>query len=181
MHVRYNTPFTRNGQEFFEAIINIWPPIIRDRKREKIQLMLALLMRARSAAAADKNLVIEAARMVVPKSYDPLFHMLEDRDTFTRTLLDPFRDMQAYDRIPVKVRRWKRTRRSTRRTRAANKSIIAFCASPRKNGNTDLLIEEALRGARDAGAQTEKIMLHNASLGYCIGCRKCKEPGFKKI
>jgi multimeric flavodoxin WrbA len=44
-----------------------------------------------------------------------------------------------------------------------------------------LLIDEALRGAADAGATIEKIMLHKITMGYCIGCRKCKEPGYEKI
>jgi multimeric flavodoxin WrbA len=37
--------------------------------------------------------------------------------------------------------------------------VVALNASPRKSGNTDLLIEEFLRGAAEAGAECEKIYL----------------------
>ena len=34
------------------------------------------------------------------------------------------------------------------------KKIVAFMGSPRKNGNTATLINEVIRGAQDAGAET---------------------------
>jgi multimeric flavodoxin WrbA len=37
--------------------------------------------------------------------------------------------------------------------------VVALNASPRKGGNTDLLIDEFLRGAKEAGAECEKIYL----------------------
>lgn len=176
-----NILFDRIGQEVFEKILAIWPPILRDIKRERILSRLALLMAARKIRSADQGLVIEATRMVVPKSYDPLFHMLEDMDKFKKTMLDTFVDIKAYNKIPVRVRRWKHTPRKRMRPSAGSSKVVAFCASPRKRGNTDLLIEEALRGARELGAVTEKIMLNAIAMDYCIGCRKCKEPGYDKI
>lgn len=173
--------FTTDGQEVFDKIISIWPPIIRGRRKEKILYFLSLLMQARSIKTADQELVIEATRQVVPKSYDPLFHMIEDMDTFVRKMLDPFKNKQAYYKMPVRVKRWKKISRKKAGKGAKPPKVVAFCASPRKNGNTDLLIEEALKGAADAGARTEKINLHRIKMGYCIGCRKCKDPGYEKI
>jgi len=41
------------------------------------------------------------------------------------------------------------------------------------------LIDEALRGAKDAGAASiEKIILQKIKLNFCIGCCKCQEPGW---
>ncbi len=181
MKIVNNIPFGPDGQEVFEKIIAIWPPIIRDRKKEKIIYILSLLMQTRKLKTVDKNLVIEATRLVVPKSYDPIFHMIEDMDMFVKKMLDPFKDIKAYNKIPVQVKRWQRPPRKKTATSTTQKQVIAFCASPRKNGNTDLLIEEALKGAEAAGAQTEKIMLNRINMEYCIGCRKCKEPGFEQI
>jgi hypothetical protein len=84
---------------------------------------------------------------------------MEDMNKFKRLTLDPFDDLKAYSDLPIKVKRWKTTRRKKSLTISKQKKITAFCASPRKGGNTDILIDEALRGLRDAGAQTEKIML----------------------
>ena len=167
--------------EMFEKIAAIWPPIIRQRKKDKILLMLFLLAQARKIKKADAALVIEATRLVVPKSYDPLFHMFEDMEGFKKRMLEPFLSEAAYNKIPVKVRRWPNPRPRKKAAAKQAKTILAVCASPRARGNTDLLIDEALRGAADAGALTEKIMLHKIKMGYCIGCRKCKEPGYEKI
>jgi NAD(P)H-dependent FMN reductase len=37
--------------------------------------------------------------------------------------------------------------------------VLALIGSPRKQGNTDTMADEVLRGARDAGAETSKIAL----------------------
>jgi multimeric flavodoxin WrbA len=181
MAKRHTPAFSEDGRAVFKKVISIWPPIIQTQRKEKILFVLSLLMQSRKVRKADQALVIEATRLVVPKSYDPLFHMIEDMEAFTRKLLDPFQDIHAYKRIPVRVKRWKRAGGKRRGKPVRRKKVIAFCASPRKNGNTDLLVEEALNGARDAGARTEKFMLQKIQMGYCIGCRKCKEPGYQKI
>ena len=43
--------------------------------------------------------------------------------------------------------------------------MIALLGSPRKQGNSDILAEEVLRGARDAGAETEKLYLDDMNIG----------------
>ncbi len=42
--------------------------------------------------------------------------------------------------------------------------VLALVGSPRKRGNTDIMADEVLRGARAAGAETAKIMLDD----YCV-------------
>jgi multimeric flavodoxin WrbA len=173
--------FSKEASAMLDKIAAIWPPIIRQGKKDKILLMLKLLARAGNIKKADAGLIIEATRLVVPKSYDPLFHMFEDMEGFKKRMLDPFVSEAAYYKIPVRVRRWPHERPRRKTGSQKSKNILAICASPRARGNTDLLIDEALRGADDAGATAEKIMLHKIKMGYCIGCRKCKEPGYEKI
>ncbi|MBN2109419.1 MAG: flavodoxin family protein [Deltaproteobacteria bacterium] len=173
--------FSREAADMLDKIAAIWPPIIRQGKKDKILFLLNLLARARKIKKADTVLVVEAARLVVPKSYDPLFHMFEDMEGFKKRMLEPFVSEAAYNKIPVRVRRWPRQRPRKKAAFQKCKNILAVCASPRSRGNTDMLIDEALRGAADAGAHTEKIMLHKINMGYCIGCRKCKEQGYEKI
>ena len=169
---------SKEAERTLQKIIAIWPQIMHQQRKEKILTMLSLLMGARKARIADQALVIEAIKLIVPKSYDPFFHMMENMGKFKRLTLDPFDDMQAYAALPIKVKRWKSPRRSHKKATAKKKNVIAFCASPRRGGNTDILIDEALCGARDAGCETEKIMLQKIKLGYCIGCRKCKDQGY---
>ena len=170
---------SKEAERTLQKIIAIWPQIMHQQRKEKILTMLSLLMGARKARTADQALVIEAVKLIVPKSYDPFFHMMENMKKFKRLTLDPFDDMQAYAALPIKVKRWKSKRHSHKKATAKKKKVIAFCASPRRGGNTDILIDEALCGARDAGCETEKIMLQKIKLGYCIGCRKCKDKGYE--
>ncbi|MFC1675417.1 NAD(P)H-dependent oxidoreductase, partial [Candidatus Omnitrophota bacterium] len=39
--------------------------------------------------------------------------------------------------------------------------VLGINASPRIGGNTDLLLDQALKGAANKGAKTEKVMLNS--------------------
>jgi multimeric flavodoxin WrbA len=52
--------------------------------------------------------------------------------------------------------------------------ILALVSSPRKQGNTDIIVEEILKGARINGHSTEKIRLYDHDILPCIDCRNCK-------
>jgi len=51
--------------------------------------------------------------------------------------------------------------------------VLAFNGSPRRRGNTTLLLSELLRGAREAGAETEDIRADDIKLHACRGCLRC--------
>jgi multimeric flavodoxin WrbA len=55
--------------------------------------------------------------------------------------------------------------------------IIGFSGSPRKGGNTDTLLNELMRGASDAGADTEIIRLIKHRFDPCISCNRCYKTG----
>jgi NAD(P)H-dependent FMN reductase len=52
-------------------------------------------------------------------------------------------------------------------------NIVAFNGSPRRKGNTSLLLHELLWGAQEAGASTEEIIAEELNLKYCKGCLRC--------
>lgn len=54
------------------------------------------------------------------------------------------------------------------------KKIIAINGSPRKNGNTAILLKKALEGAEAQGAETELINLYDLDYKGCISCFACK-------
>ncbi len=59
-----------------------------------------------------------------------------------------------------------------------SKNILIISASPRKNGNSDILCDEFMKGARDAGHEVEKIRLSETDIKYCTGCCTCiGKPG----
>ena len=54
------------------------------------------------------------------------------------------------------------------------KKVIAINGSPRRNGNTAELLQQALKGAQEAGAETELINLYSLNFKGCISCFYCK-------
>lgn len=58
-----------------------------------------------------------------------------------------------------------------------SKKILVLSASPRKGGNSDLLCDQFMLGAEEAGNQTEKIFLRDTVINYCTGCGACYSMG----
>ncbi|MGD6851879.1 MAG: flavodoxin family protein [Candidatus Bathyarchaeia archaeon] len=56
-------------------------------------------------------------------------------------------------------------------------NVLAISGSPRPNGNTDLLLAEALQAAKTAGAQTQLLRLSDYHLEPCQGCMTCASTG----
>ena len=55
--------------------------------------------------------------------------------------------------------------------------ILAIYASPRRKGNTTLLLDRAVQGALDTGAQVEKIVLGDLQMSPCLEIYGCKDTG----
>ena len=55
--------------------------------------------------------------------------------------------------------------------------VVALAGSPRRGGNTDILLEQAMAGARDAGAQVEELRLNLLRVRPCQHCDGCIETG----
>jgi multimeric flavodoxin WrbA len=51
--------------------------------------------------------------------------------------------------------------------------VLGIVGSPHRNGTTDLLVSEVLRGAKDSGSEIQKINLIDKKIEYCRGCREC--------
>ncbi|MBR2928756.1 MAG: flavodoxin family protein [Oscillospiraceae bacterium] len=58
-----------------------------------------------------------------------------------------------------------------------SKKVLILSGSPRKNGNSDLLCDEFMKGAIEAGHQVEKIRVADKNIGYCRACYGCKGTG----
>lgn len=55
--------------------------------------------------------------------------------------------------------------------------VLGLFGSPRRGGNTDLLLEEMLRGAEEGGAQIERIIISELKFSPCMECHGCDETG----
>jgi len=55
--------------------------------------------------------------------------------------------------------------------------VLGIFGSPRRGGNTDLLLEEALKGAEQEGALVERLHLTDYHITPCLECHGCDETG----
>lgn len=53
------------------------------------------------------------------------------------------------------------------------KKVLVISSSPRRNGNSDLLCDQFMKGAIEAGHRAEKIFLADKTIHYCTGCGAC--------
>jgi multimeric flavodoxin WrbA len=53
--------------------------------------------------------------------------------------------------------------------------VIGINASPRKNANTQTLVEAVLSGAAQKGAHTRLVNLRDLDIHGCLGCEGCKK------
>jgi multimeric flavodoxin WrbA len=165
---------SKEGQAIFDDILNKRPPIMRKSRNEKYLRSLSLLLKERGLKQADRELAIAAVKMVESRAIEPTYIMWDDPAKFKRLLVDPQRDKEAYFALPIQVKRWERPPVPPAKP-AKEMKVLAFYGSPRKNGNTDILIDEAVRGVQNAGAAVEKFALCKMKINYCIGCRRCKD------
>jgi multimeric flavodoxin WrbA len=55
--------------------------------------------------------------------------------------------------------------------------VLGLFGSPRKGGNTELLLEEALKGAEREGAEIERLHLTDFTITPCQECHGCDQTG----
>jgi multimeric flavodoxin WrbA len=58
-----------------------------------------------------------------------------------------------------------------------NMKVLSIMGSPRLDGNSDTLLESALKGAQEGGAETEKIILCDLHIAPCKECAACDITG----
>jgi multimeric flavodoxin WrbA len=60
---------------------------------------------------------------------------------------------------------------------ADRRRVLAIMGSPRRGGNTEILLDEILKGAEESGAETEKVILSELDIGPCKACYGCRPGG----
>ncbi len=56
-------------------------------------------------------------------------------------------------------------------------NVLGISGSPRKGGNSDLLLDAALKGAKAGGARVKKIFLNDLKFRPCQHCGGCDRTG----
>jgi multimeric flavodoxin WrbA len=59
--------------------------------------------------------------------------------------------------------------------------VLGLVGSPRKGGNTDLLVDTVLEGAAKNKHTTEKVYLYGVDIAPCVDCRACKKGNLQCV
>jgi multimeric flavodoxin WrbA len=59
--------------------------------------------------------------------------------------------------------------------------VLGLVGSPRRGGNTDLLVSATLYGAGSASHEIEKVYLYDVNVMPCVDCRGCKKGTFECV
>jgi len=59
--------------------------------------------------------------------------------------------------------------------------VLGIAGSPRRGGNTDLLLAEVMKGAASRGAELKTIILSDLTIAPCEHCDTCLKAGKCKI
>lgn len=156
------------AEKSLKSILGWIAPILRVPTGDKIGWVLDCMMRERGVKEADKNLVIEAARFILPSNYEIRFKKMLGKASSTREeMKEAYASLEGYYTFPRLVKRVSLDAGAPPKP-ANQMKVLAFTAGPREGGNSDTLVAEALRGVRDAGASTEVIRLIELPIGKCF-------------
>lgn len=53
--------------------------------------------------------------------------------------------------------------------------VLAVAGSPRKNGNSDILLRQVLKGVSQENIECRAVQLRDIQFQGCIGCEKCRK------
>ncbi|MHA1433620.1 MAG: flavodoxin family protein [Candidatus Heimdallarchaeota archaeon] len=55
--------------------------------------------------------------------------------------------------------------------------VLGIIGSPRRNGNTETIVDKVLEGAKEAGAEIDKVILNELEISPCQACDACSGSG----
>jgi multimeric flavodoxin WrbA len=55
--------------------------------------------------------------------------------------------------------------------------VLGIMGSPRRQSNTEILLDKALEGAREAGAEVEKVLVPKLKISPCLEIYACRKDG----
>jgi len=59
----------------------------------------------------------------------------------------------------------------------SNMKILGIMGSPRRQSNTEILLDRALEGAGEAGAEVEKVLVSKLKIAPCLEIYACRKDG----
>jgi multimeric flavodoxin WrbA len=158
---------TPDASAAYKEIVESFPAILQPDKAGRIDWLVTLQMAEKGVSEGTKEMVITAARFISRPSSKARFDKMMGLGEKRETVKTGYQSLEGYYMRPRMVKRWPPVVAKTVKP-PKDMKVLAFCASDRKNGNSDMLVSEAVRGATDAGATLlEKIYLPDLNIKHC--------------
>ncbi|MCX8044510.1 MAG: flavodoxin family protein [Desulfobacterota bacterium] len=174
-------PWADDSEEVLIKLCAFFPEVIRERWVERIVLTAERIAAYNSRERVDQDVFWQAVSEVFPGGYDPLVLQIKDMDRL-RAEMAAARAQEdlAPGSEPVQMVQWRHALEIPARVDSQAR-VLAVTTSPRKGGNTDVIIDELLRACADSGCTTEKIYAADLDLQPCTGCRACRKGDLPTI
>jgi len=59
----------------------------------------------------------------------------------------------------------------------SNMKVLGIMGSPRRHSNTEMLLDKTLEGAREMGADVEKVLVSKLKVSPCLELYECRKDG----
>jgi len=59
----------------------------------------------------------------------------------------------------------------------SNIKVLGIMGSPRRHSNTEMLLDKALEGAKEKGAEVEKVLVSKLKVSPCLELYECRKDG----
>ena len=180
MDLKRNIPFTPDADDVLKTVLESWPLIIRHLWEGRIREISNLVALSRGEGKISKEILMEALN-TWPFANNK-FRIMGTLAAKGKMSGDFKNKSQSDVKLPD-TGNWSISKPVEKlKKKIGDIKVLGILSSPRENGNTDLLLSEILRGAKDKGANVEKASIGRMKIEFCNGCGACKQekklPGF---
>lgn len=168
--------FSKEAETALSAFLSFWPEISKSDHKDRLIREIEYLNHTHSPEdIVSKDRVIQAIEYLLP-SFETLALHLKNPSLLQETILKQQTvDMQN---PVVKITRWQVP---PSECKTPVKDIFAFLGGPRNGGNTDLIMDAVLDGAKEKGCDIEKVQFSKLKLTPCSGCLHCQTKGRRHL
>ena len=162
--------FSVEAKEIMEKFISIFPVAIRESYRIKIMKGVEYQLLKKGLSEVSKDIFLKSLDETLAKSFEPIILRFKDPQKLSGMVASQ-KEVDKENPL-VAVRRWKLP---VVKSDAPVKNVAALMAGPRKNGNTDCIMDALLEGIKESGCDVEKLYISDLNISPCIGCMTCEE------
>ena len=166
--------FTPKAEKFLSNLLETWPTITRNLWDKRVREICQIVAASKGKNIVSEDLIMEAMKLwPFENNRWRIFGNLAEKGLLKEGFAS--RRNLGYGGSP-KVGSWSCSKQEENLNKKTEElKVIGIQSSPREKGNTDVLLSEILRGARDKGANVEKFDIARMNIEFCTGCEACRQ------